>query len=132
MRVALVEPDAEARRELVALLHGWGLAVAAFADPRMALLFVLGRQSELDGVLVNDAAGWPSWLRRRLEMLPVALPLLTYSGSHPEREASIAGGLPPIDWHAPRQGLALAGRDPGHQGASEAASGPSGTVAAKR
>lgn len=131
MRVVLLEPDAEVRGELVESLQRCGIAVSAFADPRMALLFALGRLGELDGVLVNGQCGWPAWLRRRLEMLPAAPRVLTYSGSHPEREARIAGGVPRIGRDVSRQGLLLAVKLLGARVASVGAAGRSGPLAAR-
>jgi hypothetical protein len=98
MRVVLVEPDAGARRELVAELQQCGIAVAPFGDPRIAFLFLLGKLDEVDGVLVDDDdAELPAWLRCRLDILPVAPLVVTYSGRHPEREARITGEPRPID-----------------------------------
>lgn len=66
------------------------------AIPRTAFFFLLARVDEVDGVLVNgDEGEWSSWLRRRLEMLSAPLPIVTYSGCNPEREARITGGSVP-------------------------------------
>lgn len=90
MKVLLVEPDGDLRGELAALLQRSEIAVAPFSDPRTAFLFLLARLDELDGVLVNDDEGeWSAWLRRRMEMLPVRLPLASYSGRDPARETRI-------------------------------------------
>jgi hypothetical protein len=90
MRVVLVDPDLAGRAELVAMLEACGITVAPFADPRSAFLFLLARPEELDGVLVNDDDGEPShWLRCRVEMLSAPLPVASYSGCHPQREARV-------------------------------------------
>ena len=80
---------------LVACLRRLGLAVAPFADPHIAFLFLLGRWEDVDEVLVNgDDEPQTSRLLRRLEMLPAPVAVVTYSGRDPERAAAlaIAGG----------------------------------------
>jgi hypothetical protein len=93
MKIILVDPDLSGRTELIAMLQRCGIAVAPFADPRTAFLFLLARLEELDGLLVNDDdGGWSDWLRSRVEILSTELPVLSYSGRHPQREATIYEG----------------------------------------
>ena len=108
MRVVLVEPNPDARREFVELLLRCGVVVAPFADARVAFLFLLGKLEEIDGVLVNEDDDMPSWLRRRLDLLPAGPPVVAYSGRHPKREARITGGPLPIESHAAQEALSLA------------------------
>lgn len=91
MTVVLVDPNVGERGELVASLRQKGFTVAPFSDPGIALLFLLGKLGEVEGVLVSDEAEWSSDLRERLEVLPVALTVVTYSRRRSAPSASVIG-----------------------------------------
>jgi hypothetical protein len=91
LRIVLVDPITEGRSELLAWLAGLDIEVAPFLDPQVAFLFILGRADEVDGVLVNgDDEPQAARLLRRLEMLPVPVPVVTYSSLDPTRPPSLA------------------------------------------
>ena len=87
----VIEANAAARAELVEQLRRLGRAVAPFADPHIAFLFLLGRLENVDGVLVNgDAEPRTSRLLRQLEMSPAPVVVVTHSGLHPQRAVAMA------------------------------------------
>jgi len=88
MRIMVVDPNDMGRRDLVAMLRWYGIAVVSFAHASTALLFLLARLDWFDGVLVNDdEEECSTWLRRRVECVSTAVPVVPYSGRHLEEGA---------------------------------------------
>lgn len=97
MKLVLVERNATARSALGTLMRGLGVGVVSFADPNIALLFLLVRLREVDGVVLNEDDECASTLLSRLETLPASPAVVTYSSRELERGATIGCGASPIE-----------------------------------
>ena len=79
MKIVLVEPDGAVASIVMRELVASGASPVHFADPKMALLFVVGKLDEIDAVFVNrdrEAALEP--LVRQLALFP-SLRIATHS-----------------------------------------------------
>lgn len=114
MNAVLVEHNTAARAMLGELLRGLGVRVVwSFADPEIALHFVLGRLREVKAVVLNADDPGAAALLRRLEVLPPAVKPIAYSGrklaGEPERSRGriaerLAGAVASVEAAGPGRG----------------------------
>ncbi len=80
MKVLVYEPEEMARVTLSACLRDGGHSVVSFGDAHVALMFVLSRPYDVDGIILNvDATGHGVWLLEHLGLLPEPLSVVTFS-----------------------------------------------------